>query len=104
MVSVCSVGDPISITNMVWTGTQLGVIGQYFFEEEGVTVTVNSERYVAMLRNVLQPRMEEIVEEEGLGDVWFQQDGAAAHTAGNFSRTSGLSEGVRWGGLHGHQI
>jgi hypothetical protein len=48
--------------------------------------------------------MEEIVEEEELRDVWFQQDGAAAHTAGNFSRTSGLSEGVMWGGLHGHQI
>jgi hypothetical protein len=27
--------------------------------------------------------MEEIVEEEELGDVWFQQDGAAAHTARN---------------------
>jgi hypothetical protein len=68
MVSLCSVGDP-----MVCTGTQLGVIGPYFSEEEGVTVTVNSERYVAMLRNFLQPRMEEIVEEEELGDVWFQQ-------------------------------
>jgi hypothetical protein len=83
-----------------------------FFEEEGVTVTVNSERYVSMLRNFLHPRMEEIVEEEELGDVWFQQDGTAALTAqnsinvlgeifpgrlvslrGNFSRTSGLSEG-----------
>jgi hypothetical protein len=30
-------------------------------------VTVNTECYVAMLRNFLQPRMEEIVEEEGLG-------------------------------------
>jgi hypothetical protein len=35
---------------MVWTVTQLGLIGPYFFEEEGVTVTVNSEHYVAMLR------------------------------------------------------
>ena len=46
-----------------------------------MTVTVNSERYVSMLQNFLQPRMEEIVEAEGLGDVWFQQDGATAHTA-----------------------
>jgi hypothetical protein len=45
MVSLCSVGDP-----MVWTRTQLGVIGPYFIEEEGVTVTVKSERHVAMLR------------------------------------------------------
>jgi hypothetical protein len=52
-------------------------------EEEGVTVTVDSECYVAMLRNFLQPRMEEIVKEEELGDVWFQEDGAAAHTAPN---------------------
>jgi hypothetical protein len=27
--------------------------------------------------------MEEIVEEEELGDVWFQQEGAANHTARN---------------------
>jgi hypothetical protein len=81
MVSLCSVGDPISVANMVWTRTQLGVIGPYFFEEEGVTV--NSECYVAMLQNFLHPRMEEIVEEEELGDVWFQQDGASAHTARN---------------------
>jgi hypothetical protein len=61
MVSLCSVGlegwvvgvdwctwSPSAL--LVWIGTQLGVIGPYFFEEEGVTVTVNSERYVAMLR------------------------------------------------------
>jgi hypothetical protein len=64
--SPSAVGDP-----MVCTGTQLGVTGPYFFEEEGVTVTVNSERYVAMLRP----------EWKGIGGVWFQQDGAAAHTA-----------------------
>lgn len=64
----------------VWCAvSQFGVIGPYFFEEEGVTV--NSGRYVLMLQNFLQPRMEEIVEEEGLGDFWFQQDGATPHTA-----------------------
>jgi hypothetical protein len=66
---------------MVWTGTHRGFAVRVYFEEEGVTVTMNSERYMAMLRNFLQPRMEEIVEEEELGDVWFQQDGAAALTA-----------------------
>ncbi|XP_031357888.1 uncharacterized protein LOC116181640 [Photinus pyralis] len=66
----------------VWCAvSQFGVIGPYFFEEEGVTVTVNSARYVAMLQNFLQPRMNEIVEEHELGDLWFQQDGATAHTA-----------------------
>lgn len=66
----------------VWCAvSQFGVIGPYFFEEEGVTVTVNSTRYVSMLHNFLEPRMDEIVEEHGLGDLWFQQDGATAHTA-----------------------
>lgn len=66
----------------VWCAiSQFGVLGPYFFEEDGVTVTVNSERYVVMLQNYLQPRMEEIIENEGLGVVWFQQDGATAHTA-----------------------
>ena len=66
----------------VWCAiSQFGVIGPYFFEEEGVTSTVNSERYAAILQNFLQPRMENIVENEALGDVWFQQDGATTHTA-----------------------
>ena len=42
---------------------------------------LNFECYVEMLQNFLQPRMEEIVENEGFGDVWFQQDGATADTA-----------------------
>ena len=66
----------------VWCAvSQFGVVGPYFFEEEEVTVTVNSTRYVSMLRNFLQPKLDEIVEEHGLGDLWFQQDGATAHTA-----------------------
>ena len=46
-----------------------------------MTVTVNPTRYVSMLRNFLQPKLDEIVEEHGLGDLWFQQDAATAHTA-----------------------
>ncbi|KAG8233543.1 hypothetical protein J437_LFUL012786 [Ladona fulva] len=60
--------------------SQFGMIGPYFFEEEGMTVTVNSRHYISMLQNFLQPRIEEIVEEEGMGDLWFQQDGATAHS------------------------
>jgi hypothetical protein len=38
----------------VWCAvSQLGVIGPYFFEKEGVTMTVNSARYVANLRTLL---------------------------------------------------
>jgi len=34
-----------------------------------------------MLETYLQYRLEEMAEEHDLGDVWFQQDGATAHTA-----------------------
>ena len=61
--------------------SQFGVIGPYFFEEENVTVTVTSQRYVSMLETFLQPELEELAEEHDSGDIWFQQDGATAHTA-----------------------
>jgi len=57
------------------------VIGPYFFEENGQTVTVNAERYVSMLDNFFEPQLEELMEETNMGDIWFQQDGATAHTA-----------------------
>ncbi|KAK8402566.1 hypothetical protein O3P69_000747 [Scylla paramamosain] len=57
------------------------VIGPYFFEEDGSSVTVNSQRYPAMLEDFFEPKLEELSEETNLGDIWFQQDGATAHTA-----------------------
>ena len=66
----------------VWCAiSKFGVIGPYFFEENGSSVTVNSERYFAMLETFLEPKLEELSEEINLGDIWFQQDGATAHTA-----------------------
>ena len=71
----------------VWCAvSRLGVVGPYFFEEGGETVTVTSNRYCEMLENFLRPRLEEFDDSE---DVWFQQDGATAHSssfAGNFER------------------
>jgi len=70
------------VSNMRATGltlkrkTEFGVWGPYFFEKEGVTVTVTSDRYCDMLQNFLRPKMDELEE-----DVWFQQDGATAHTS-----------------------
>jgi len=58
------------------TKTEFGVWGPYFFEKEGVTVTVTSDRYCDMLQNFLRPEVDEVEE-----DVWFQQDGATAHTS-----------------------
>ena len=65
----------------VWCAiSSTGIVGPWFFEENEVTVTVNSDRYVNMLEEFFFPRIEELDQ----GDIWFQQDGATAHT----SRTS----------------
>ena len=62
----------------VWCAlSRVGVIGPYFFEEDNHAVTVNSQRYVDMIKNFFEPALEEM----HLGNVWFQQDGATAHTA-----------------------
>jgi hypothetical protein len=48
----------------VWcTQSSIGVIGPYLFEEGGVTVTVNSNRYCDMLENFLRPKIEAYGEE-----------------------------------------
>lgn len=64
----------------VWCAVgHFGIIGPYFFEENGVTVTVNSARYVHMLETYLKPQLRR----RGINvkNVYFQQDGATAHTA-----------------------
>ena len=50
-----------------------------FFEEEGATSTVTSERYVEMLRNFLRPQLRSL--QVNMEEMWFQQDGATAHMA-----------------------
>ena len=53
-----------------------GVIGPYFFEEGGAKVSVTVHRYVEMLETFLRPKLDDVDTEH----VWFQQDGATAHT------------------------
>ena len=62
---------------IVWCGiTSTRVIGPYFFEDEdGKTVTVNSERYRAMIETLIR---QEVVDKP---ETWWQQDDATAHTA-----------------------
>ena len=55
----------------------LAIIGPYFFEDDERAGTVTAARYREMLSSFLFPKLYEIT----LGDVWFQQDGATAHTA-----------------------
>ncbi|XP_076254287.1 uncharacterized protein LOC143192681 [Rhynchophorus ferrugineus] len=69
-----------SLKTTLWCGIDAGnIIAPYFFEnDQGVAVTVTAERYQDIIQNFL---VTEIVEEQGLEDMWFQQDGATAHTA-----------------------
>ena len=45
--------------------------------EQGEVVTVNGDRYRAMLNEFLFTK----IEEEDIDNNWFQQDGATCHTA-----------------------
>lgn len=57
--------------------SRVAIIGPHFFEEDERAVTVNAVRYREMIETFFLPQLEEME----LGDVWFQQDGATAHTA-----------------------
>ncbi|XP_054260262.1 uncharacterized protein LOC128996153 [Macrosteles quadrilineatus] len=64
----------------VWCAVgKFGIFGPFFFEENERTVTITSERYVNMMTNFFIPELER----QGIDPdhVWFQQDGATAHTA-----------------------
>lgn len=52
------------------------MIGPYFFQEGGVTVTVTPDWYAGMLETFLRPKLNDVDTEH----IWFQQDGATAHT------------------------
>ena len=63
----------------VWCGfSSRGRIVPFSFEkEQGEAVTVNGDRYRAMLNEFLFTK----IEEEDIGSIWFQQDDATCHTA-----------------------
>ena len=52
--------------------------GPFFFEnEQGEAITANGDRYRAMLNELLFTK----IEEQDIGNIWFQQEGATYHTA-----------------------
>ena len=53
----------------------------FFFEEDGVAVTVNSERYIHTLNNFLRPELRR--RRINMRNFYFQQDGATAHAPMN---------------------
>ncbi|GFT31848.1 transposable element Tcb2 transposase [Trichonephila clavipes] len=59
----------------LWAG---GIIGPYFFKnDEGHNVTVNGDRYRAMITNFFIPELNN----HDVQELWFQQDGATCYTA-----------------------
>ena len=63
----------------VWCGFwSRGIIRAFFFEnEQGQAITVNGDRYGAILNEYLFTK----IEEQEIGNIWLQQDGATCHTA-----------------------
>lgn len=61
----------------IWCGvTSQNIIGPFFFESgDGAAVTISGERYRDMIDNMLRPAL------QNRAEMWFQQDGATAHTA-----------------------
>jgi hypothetical protein len=66
-----------------WCGVSaFGVLWPHFFENAtGQSVTVTSDRYVELMREFLNDELCRLRVDACL--VWFQQDGATAHTAQN---------------------
>ena len=63
----------------VWCGFwSRSIIGIFFCEyEQGEPVTVNGDRYRPMLKEFMFTK----IEEQNIGNIWFQQDAATCHTA-----------------------
>ncbi|GFX60088.1 transposable element Tc3 transposase [Trichonephila clavipes] len=67
--------EKLTVWCALWAG---GIIGPYFFKnDEGHNVTVNGDRYRAMITNFFIPE----VNNHDVQELWFQQDGATCHTA-----------------------
>ncbi|GFW15166.1 transposable element Tc3 transposase [Trichonephila clavipes] len=67
--------EKLIVWGALWAG---GIIGPYFFKnDEGHNVTVNGDRYRAMITNFFIPELNN----HDVQELWFQQDGATCHTA-----------------------
>ncbi|GFW68757.1 hypothetical protein TNCV_3639721 [Trichonephila clavipes] len=54
-----------------------GDLHNFFKNDEGHNVTVNGDRYRAMITNFFIPELNN----HDVQELWFQQDGATCHTA-----------------------
>ncbi|GFX17853.1 DUF4817 domain-containing protein [Trichonephila clavipes] len=72
---IISTVKKLTVWCTLWAG---GIIGPYFFKnDEGHNVTVNGDRYRAMITNFFIPELNH----HDVQELWFQQDGATCHTA-----------------------
>ena len=55
----------------------IAAVSGFFVDENDHHVTIDGERYRAMLEDYLWPGLDEL----DINDLWFQQDGATSHTA-----------------------
>ncbi|GFT31929.1 uncharacterized protein TNCV_3467971 [Trichonephila clavipes] len=66
--------EKLTVWCALWAG---GIIGPYFFKnDEGHNVTVNGDRYRAMITNFFISELNN----HDVQELWFQQDGATCHT------------------------
>ncbi|GFV02726.1 putative DD41D transposase [Trichonephila clavipes] len=67
--------EKLTVWCALWAG---GIIGPYFFKnDEDHNVTVNGDRYTAMITNFFIPELNN----HDVQELWFQQDGTTCHTA-----------------------
>ncbi|GFW87608.1 DUF4817 domain-containing protein [Trichonephila clavipes] len=67
--------EKLTVWCTLWAG---GIIGPYFFKnDEGHNVTVNGDRYRAMITIFFIPELNN----HNVQELWFQQDGATCPTA-----------------------
>ncbi|GFT67435.1 putative DD41D transposase [Trichonephila clavipes] len=67
--------EKLTVWCALWAG---GIIGPYFFKnDEDHNVTVNGDRYRAMITNFFIPELNN----HDVQELWFQQDAATCHTA-----------------------
>ena len=68
------------VTEFVGFNAKYILLGLYWFKENGHTVTINSERYIAILDQFHGDLTQKLTQGQ-LRLAWFIQDGARPHTA-----------------------
>ncbi|GFV17163.1 uncharacterized protein TNCV_4020341 [Trichonephila clavipes] len=71
------VETPLHPEKLTVFGALYGLLESFFKNDEGHNVTVNGDRYRAMITQLFIPELNN----HDVQELWFQQDGATCHTA-----------------------